>query len=287
MAHPGQLLYIRGVKEKWPRYFRRVSVLDIGSLDINGSNQLHFEDCLYLGVDVDIGKNVDIVSKGHELALPDNTFDVVISSECFEHDMHYRATLQNAVRLLRPGGMFVFTCATTGRPEHGTARTTPEAAPLLQRFEEWANYYKNLTEFDIRDAIAVDDLFVEYEFRVDYNICDLYFWGIKRGEWSPNSHGSFHESASSREAKLALVQKNLAEALNREEMLRTHHECLQAQIEQLTNRLNSTMLSQADTQAMVERKVARIQRLESTWHQKLAVGLYRTGKKLRRRVSSS
>lgn len=284
MAHPGQLLYIRSVKERWPQYFRKVAVLDIGSLDINGNNQQHFEDCLYIGIDVDLGKNVDIVSKGHELTLPDGTFDVVISSECFEHDMYYGETLKNAVRLLRPGGLLVFTCATTGRPEHGTARTTPEASPLLQQFEEWANYYKNLTEADIRAAINVDDEFIEYEFQVNNDIHDLYFTGIRRGNWPGNLLGSFHEPVDARNAAIAAARDSLAAALKRNEELLAHQDELSAQIEQLTNRLGSMKAAQAATQAIVERKAARIQRLESTWHQKLAVGLYRATKTMQKRV---
>ena len=60
-------------------------VLDIGSLDINGNNQYLFEDCQYTGIDVGVGKNVDIVSKAHELKMPSGTYDTIISTECFEH----------------------------------------------------------------------------------------------------------------------------------------------------------------------------------------------------------
>ena len=39
---------------------------------------------------------------------------------------------------------------------------------------------KTLTESDIRECIDVDDIFEEYEFEVDTNHCDLFFWGIKK-----------------------------------------------------------------------------------------------------------
>ena len=45
----------------------------------------------------------------------------------------------------------------------------------------WDNdYYKNLTEKDIRDCADFDEAFSDYEFSIDSNHHDLYFWGIKR-----------------------------------------------------------------------------------------------------------
>ena len=130
------------------------------------------------------GRNVDIASKGGDLKLPDATFDVIISTECFEHDPYYKQTLINAARMLKPGGLFMFSCATTGRPEHGTRRTTPGDAPFTHSFGDWGDYYKNLEEQDIREALDVEALFRELEFSVQSETHDLYFWGIKRGKWN-------------------------------------------------------------------------------------------------------
>ena len=38
----------------------------------------------------------------------------------------------------------------------------------------------NVTEDMIRDAIDIDDIFSSYEFEVEEDHCDLYFWGIKK-----------------------------------------------------------------------------------------------------------
>ena len=156
-------------------------VLDIGSLDINGNNQEYFDNCNYIGVDIANGRNVDIVSKGHELGFPDQTFDIIISTECFEHDQYYEKTIQNIYRMLKSGGLLIFTCATTGRPEHGTRRTTPEDAPLLQNDIEWSDYYKNLTEQDIRNIFNVENNFSTFEFSTNEISYDLYFYGFKKG----------------------------------------------------------------------------------------------------------
>ena len=131
MAHPEQQEYCKSVRNKFPEYFKDVFILDIRSLDINGNNRYLFDSSsVYIGIDVALGPNVDFASSGHELAVPDETFDVVISTECLEHDRYWQRTLQNAIRMLRPGGMLLMTCATTDRPEHGTRRTSPENAPL-------------------------------------------------------------------------------------------------------------------------------------------------------------
>jgi len=181
MAHQRQQNFCKSVKTLFPQFFKGVNVCDIGSLDINGSNHYLFEDYCYVGVDVGRGKNVNVVSKGHEYKPIDGKkYDVVISTECFEHDMFWRQTLQNIVtNLVRPNGMFLFTCATTGRPEHGTKRTSPSDSPFTSNLEN--DYYRNLNEEDIRQSINVDEIFSEYEFqnRLTWPQ-DLYFWGIKK-----------------------------------------------------------------------------------------------------------
>jgi 2-polyprenyl-3-methyl-5-hydroxy-6-metoxy-1,4-benzoquinol methylase len=58
-------------------------------------------------------------------------FDVVISCEVMEHNPFWVATLTNMIRLLKPGGLLVMSCATIGRKEHGTARSLPGASPLM------------------------------------------------------------------------------------------------------------------------------------------------------------
>jgi SAM-dependent methyltransferase len=181
MAHQQQIDFCNSVKKLLPQFFSGRFVLDIGSLDINGNNQYLFDDCLYLGVDLLPGRNVDLTTKGHELDLPDESMDVIISTECFEHDQFYSLTLKNIVRMLKPGGLFMFTCATTNRPEHGTRRTMPEDAPFIQKFGEWADYYKNLDEADIRQVLNLDVIFDRYAFSTNQETCDLYFWGIKKG----------------------------------------------------------------------------------------------------------
>lgn len=177
MAHPEQKQFCEKVKQMFPQYFQHVDVLDIGSMDINGNNRYLFEGGTYTGIDLGPGPNVDIVCKAHEFK-PGRQYDVVISTECLEHDKYWKETLQNAIDLLKPGGLLLITCATTGRAEHGTVRSgTAWAAPHAQ--QQFEDYYMNLTEEDIGKNVDFSELRYAW-FETNRRSCDLYFVGIKR-----------------------------------------------------------------------------------------------------------
>ena len=178
MAHKAQQDFFLRVKNKFPERFINCNVLDVGSLDINGNNHYLFMNYTYIGIDVGPGRNVNIICKGHEYKSKEK-YDIVISSECLEHDIFYEKTVLNCIELTKPNGLFTFSCASTGRPEHGTRRSNPGDAPLLSEYEDWGDYYKNLTENDIRSIIDCDKIFSEYYFEYNPVACDLYFYGIK------------------------------------------------------------------------------------------------------------
>lgn len=178
MAHREQKEFCEKVKTRFPEFFKGKDVLDIGSLDINGCNKPLFEDCTYTGVDVGEGKNVDVVSLGHEYN-PGKQFDVIVSTECFEHDVHHEKTLLNIVSLLKEGGLFFFTCGGYGCGEHGTLNTSPYNSPLLSENEKMdANYYANMTVKKVVSILKPEEIFEKFEF--DYQPHDLRFWGIKK-----------------------------------------------------------------------------------------------------------
>ena len=131
-----------------------------------------------LGIDVAEGKGVDLVCQAQDYDAPEGSFDHVISCEAMEHNPHWKASFANMVRMVRPGGLVVMTCATTGRAEHGTTRTSPDSSPLTVELG-W-NYYRNLKESDFRSAFDFDALFSHFYFGVNWRSFDLYFCGIKR-----------------------------------------------------------------------------------------------------------
>ena len=180
--HKEQRDFCEQVKRQIPYMFCRKKILDVGSLDVNGTNRYLFEACNYTGLDLGEGKNVDVVCPIHLYMEQDNFFDTIISTECFEHDMYFKESIKNIVRMLRPGGLFLFTCGTTGRPRHGTADTESGDSPFTAEIEGWKDFYGEITEKSVRESIDVNETFLLYQFHLDSIFCpgDIRFWGIKK-----------------------------------------------------------------------------------------------------------
>jgi SAM-dependent methyltransferase len=173
MAHTEQRDYLTALRDRFPGMFTGVTVLEVGSLNINGTVRDFFDATTYIGVDVAPGRCVDVVAEGQNLDFPDNHFDVAISAECFEHNPHWAATFANMHRMASK--YVVFTCASDGRPEHGTRRSDPNSSPLTL---EW-DYYKNLNEQHFHEEFDISRMFSEWEFVYNPSSWDLYFYGVK------------------------------------------------------------------------------------------------------------
>jgi len=180
MAHKEQRDFCEKVKKLYSNHFKKIRVLDIGSLDINGNNRYLFEGCEYTGIDVGAGKNVDVVCKAHMHKVYSPFYNTIISTECFEHDMYLERTLKKVCEILKEGGLFLFTCATEGRKEHGTKATSKHDSPFTYEMEGWQDYYKNVTSKMIKGFIDINYWFPKHHFEINRNRGDLYFYGIKR-----------------------------------------------------------------------------------------------------------
>lgn len=177
MAHSEQQQFVQSVKTTFPSFFKGGRIVEIGSLDINGSVRHFFkEPAEYVGVDIGPGRGVDVVCEGQDYDGATSSFDVAISAECFEHNPHWEATFLNMVRMVRDEGLVIMTCATTGRPEHGTSRSDANSSPLT--ISKGWEYYKNLTEEDFCSAFDMGSMFEDYCFNVNTVSHDLYFWGL-------------------------------------------------------------------------------------------------------------
>lgn len=174
MAHGQQMSFVDRIKNQFPERFKNSKVLEVGSLDINGSIRGFFQDCEYIGCDIGPGKGVDVVCPGELLDYPDNTFHTVGSCECFEHNPMWVETFKNMHRMARKNGLIFMTCATTGRAEHGTTRSRSSDAPYC------GDYYRNLTEQDFLEKFAMHQMFSMFRFAVGKETHDLYFCGFKK-----------------------------------------------------------------------------------------------------------
>lgn len=180
--HPEARDFTLFVKNVLDNFFIGKRVLDVGSGDINGNNRFLFNNCEYHGNDVIRAKNVTIVSKTKDLPFPNNTFDTIVSTECFEHDPEYKESFLKIYNMLKPDGLFCFTCASTDRPEHGTRSSHPGCSyGTIGNLEDMSDYYKNLTEIDLNAELPLNNLFSVWDTYYNHIAKDLYFVGIKKG----------------------------------------------------------------------------------------------------------
>jgi SAM-dependent methyltransferase len=194
MAHIQQFRFINFISQILPDFFESKKVLEIGSLNINGSVRRFYNNCEYTGIDVAAGPDVDIVSNGENYYEKANTYDVIISCECMEHNPMYEKTWLNMLRLLKDDGLLIMTCATFGRPQHGTSMNEPVSSPLTIQLGQ--DYYKNLIRSDF-EIVNLSSFFSNYLFETDYSSQDLYFAGLGK-----NAHQELQEKFNS--AKVVL-----------------------------------------------------------------------------------
>lgn len=177
MAHFQQLEFVKTFSDFFIRK-KKINILELGSFNYNGSVRQFFLNTHYTGVDVIEGKDVDIVYDGKNLKFKDNSFDLCISCECFEHNPHWRKNFVDLIRFTKPDGFILITCATLGRPEHGTTRTDLKSSP--GSMQKW-NYYKNISKKDF-EKMYLKQYFSTYSIWENKISRDLYFLGIKKGE---------------------------------------------------------------------------------------------------------
>jgi len=179
VSHPEQQRFLALVAAANQPVLDGGRVLEIGSYDVNGTVRRAFRGAAdYVGVDLTAGPGVDRVGYGHEIEDPPASYDVAISGECFEHDPHWRETFSTMARVVRPGGLVAFTCASTGRPEHGTTRTDPSLSPGTQS-RGW-DYYQNRTASDFEE-LPLAEWFEDWRFWEMTTSQDLFFAGVRAG----------------------------------------------------------------------------------------------------------
>ncbi len=179
MAHPQQFFFVGAVRQLLPDAFQGRKVLEIGSLNLNGSVRQFFNDCDYVGLDVGEGRDVDVVCPGEHYGASAGSFDTIISCEAMEHNPAWRATWLNMLRMLKPDGLMIMTCATIGRRQHGTSEFGPGDSPLTVGLKQ--DHYENRTAADFEALMPLPALFAQSAFHSDHESHDLYFFGIGLG----------------------------------------------------------------------------------------------------------
>jgi SAM-dependent methyltransferase len=123
-------------------------ILDIGSMDINGSlHDFRPAGSGYVGVDLAAGNGVDVVIKTNsQLPFAKEVFDIVVSTSCFEHDMMFWLTFLEMCRVLKEGGYLYLNAPSRGAYHQypiDAWRFFPDAGIALR---DWARLNKHDVE---------------------------------------------------------------------------------------------------------------------------------------------
>lgn len=98
-----------------------LKIVDLGSLDVNGSYRRLFAQppWQYVGVDLAPGENVDLVLRDPYFwgEFASASVDVVVSGQTFEHTEFFWETMLEIARILKPHGLVCVIAPASG-PEH-------------------------------------------------------------------------------------------------------------------------------------------------------------------------
>lgn len=98
---------------------RKLRILDVGSLNQNGSYRNYFVSSHwdYEGCDIVVGPNVDFIMAPYKIDRKSGTYDVIISGQTMEHVEFFWEWIQTLYRVLKPGGLLVLIAPGSG-PVH-------------------------------------------------------------------------------------------------------------------------------------------------------------------------
>jgi len=113
-----------------------ITVIEIGSRDINGSIREHFPGAYWLGLDLHPGPCVDVVCDAMQF-VPGKPVDLVVCCEVFEHVKEWPDIIARTYSWISPGGRILITAAGPDREPH-SAIDGGELRP--------GEHYENLTE---------------------------------------------------------------------------------------------------------------------------------------------
>lgn len=122
--HKTSHLKMQWFKEKYLNNLDNLDILDVGALDKKGNYNYRdifdAENWSYTGLDFEDGNNVDILVTDiyNWFEIEDESYDVIISGQLFQHLEYFWLTMNEIERVLKPGG-YVCIIAPSAGPKHG------------------------------------------------------------------------------------------------------------------------------------------------------------------------
>ncbi len=150
----------------WRKDKTKLDILEIGSLNINGSVRSILEPfaATYLGIDMQDGPGVDLVADGAFYELPE-AYDAIVTAEAFEHTPDWKQIIKQSYINLKPNGIFIATMAGEGRPFHSGID-----GGQLQEHE----HYANIGAWELKQTLK----------KIGFQQVDVNVWGQDTRCWA-------------------------------------------------------------------------------------------------------
>jgi len=114
--HDTAMLYGEAFFKTYLSHSKNLTIVDIGSQDVNGSlRSVAPSNNNYIGVDFIEANGVDVViTDPYKLPFEDESVDAIVSSSCFEHSEFFWLLFIECLRILRPTGLLYVNAPSNG-----------------------------------------------------------------------------------------------------------------------------------------------------------------------------
>lgn len=156
---------------------KKLKIIDIGSQDVTDPKikSLTYrslftnENWKYQGLDIEAGRNVDIVVKNHYSwnEIKSQSYDVVISGQAFEHTEYFWITMLEISRILKQGGLCCILAPSSGHehrypvdcwrffPDGFRALANFSGLEILESFHCWDREDIPIEENEWKDTVGI------------------------------------------------------------------------------------------------------------------------------------
>ena len=149
--HKSAIQHFINFQKTYLKFFKKekLTIYEIGSKSLNSEiKNLIGQKHSYKGIDIEPGKNVDIVlDDPYKFPIKDNEADVVISISNFEHIDFFWLTYLEILRILKPEGIF-YLCTPSNsnfhRHPNDNWRFYPDSAIALSKWAKKNGYLNSI-----------------------------------------------------------------------------------------------------------------------------------------------
>lgn len=164
--HRTSFLKMKYFKKKYLNLDDSLKILDIGSFDKTGDYNyglfLKEDNWTYDGLDLQEGNNVDIVVKDpyNWTEIEDESYDVVISGQAFEHIEFFWITIEEINRVLKPGGLCCLIAPSAGQVHKNPYDCWRFTDKGMESIVKYVNFEVLESGTNLEDAAEWHDSFV-------------------------------------------------------------------------------------------------------------------------------